>query len=78
MFSPLRDRLYPEGYEQKEEENSNKKSFEESYHISRQWSLSEGRTSFLVGWEESGHRLRPKFVKSLQHLLCKLTSSKQR
>lgn len=45
MFSPLRDRNYPQGYEEKEGEKINKEFFEESYQISRQQALLEGRTS---------------------------------
>lgn len=52
MFFPLRDRNYPQGYEEKEGEKINKEVFEESYQISRQQGLLEGRTSFLMGWEE--------------------------
>lgn len=34
MFPPLRDRNYPQGYEEKEREKINKEVFEESYQIS--------------------------------------------
>lgn len=42
MFSPLRDRNYPQGYEEEEGEKINKEIFEESYPISRQQGLLEG------------------------------------